>query len=103
MAMGFGSAIFNFFLVVKVKAMCVLSFQEALGTKYPSTCLSVLTGGDNIKKSRNRTRPAVVTLTHLVDDDVQWRYSVKTVAKLRVPLTTKINHTKHMASNCKME
>jgi len=36
MAMGFGSAIFtNFFLVVKVKVICVLSFQEALGTKIP--------------------------------------------------------------------
>jgi hypothetical protein len=36
MAMGFGSAIFtNLFLVVKVKAICVLSFQEALETKIP--------------------------------------------------------------------
>jgi len=33
MAMGFGSAIFtNFFLVVKAKAICVLSFQEELAT-----------------------------------------------------------------------
>lgn len=78
----------------------MLSFQEALGT---SACSAVLTGGDNIKKSKNRTRPTVVTLTHLVEDGVHWRYFVKTVAKLRVPLTTKINHTKQMASNCKME
>jgi len=63
----------------------------------------VLTGGDNIKKCKNRTSPAVVTLTHLVEDEVQWRDFVKTVAKLRVPLTTKINRTKQMASNCKME
>jgi len=37
MATGFGSAIFtNFFLVVKVKVICVLIFQEALGTKIPT-------------------------------------------------------------------